>query len=127
MTTIVRQFDEFLHGRGLFALDARASNRIGILIVFVVLFGIASVSGLTIVRRYYAPLIKKSRLHRRMLMVWLVSYCFVGIQMSWVLRPFIGDPRQPVAFFRSGAWGNAYVVLANLITSSFKDAFSSTY
>jgi hypothetical protein len=38
-------------------------------------------------------------------------YAFVGIQMGWVLRPFIGQPGVPTTFFRPGAWGNAYVEL----------------
>jgi len=29
--------------------------------------------------------------------------------MGWVLRPFIGDPAKPTAYFREGAWGNAYI------------------
>ncbi len=43
-----------------------------------------------------------------MLYTWIVIYVFVGIQMGWVLRPFIGDPRTPVQFFREGSWSNAY-------------------
>ena len=35
--------------------------------------------------------------------------------MGWILRPFIGDPRAPIAFLRSDAWGNAYVVVIRLI------------
>ena len=41
--------------------------------------------------------------------------------MGWVLRPFIGDPSLPVAFFRQGAWGNAHVVVAGLIADVFKN------
>lgn len=73
--------------------------------------------------------------------VWLLLYAVVGAQMGWVLRPFIGDPDMPfeffgardanffidvlrpfigspnaaVAFFRFDAWGNAYVVLLQLV------------
>jgi hypothetical protein len=43
---------------------------------------------------------------------WLVIYAFVGIQMGWVLRPFVGVPGRPVTFFREGAWGNAYEEVA---------------
>jgi hypothetical protein len=50
-----------------------------------------------------------------MLRAWLVLYAFVGIQMGWVLRPFIGDPFGPVEFFRRGAWDNAYVIVARMI------------
>ena len=47
-----------------------------------------------------------------MLRAWLGVYAFVGIQMAWVLRPFIGQPGRPVTFFREDTWGNAYVILA---------------
>ena len=80
-----------------------------------VLFGVATVAAQVVVRRYYGPLIRRSPRHRQLVRFWFVLYAFVGIQMGWVLRPFIGDPNQPVAFFRSGAWGNAYVVLAGMI------------
>ena len=29
-----------------------------------------------------------------MLRTWIVIYVFVGIQMGWVPRPFIGDPKS---------------------------------
>lgn len=80
-----------------------------------VMFGVATAAAQVVVRRYYGPLIRRSSRHRLLLRFWFVLYAFVGIQMAWVLRPFIGDPHQPVEFFRSGAWGNAYVVLAHLI------------
>lgn len=79
------------------------------------MFGVATIAAQVVVRRYYAPLIRRSPRHRQLLRFWFLLYAFVGIQMGWVLRPFIGDPDIPVAFFRSGAWGNAYVVLARLI------------
>jgi hypothetical protein len=44
-----------------------------------------------------------------MLRGWLIIYAFVGIQLGYLLRPFIGDPTQPVAFFRADSWGNAYI------------------
>ena len=50
-----------------------------------------------------------------MLWTWLAIYIFVGIQMAWTLRPFIGDPGLPVQFFREHSWGNAYEVVAQLI------------
>ena len=79
------------------------------------MFGVASFAAQVVVRRYYGPLIRRSTRHRQLLRVWLLLYVFVGIQMAWVLRPFIGDPRLPVAFFRAEAWGNAYVVVARLV------------
>jgi hypothetical protein len=81
------------------------------------MFAVASVSGLIVMRRYYRPLIQRESAHRTMLLAWLFFYVFVGIQMSWVLRPFVGDPHLPVTFFRQEAWGNAYVVVGELIAS----------
>ncbi|NQT52090.1 hypothetical protein HQ576_08565, partial [bacterium] len=81
-----------------------------------VMFATASLSAQVVVRRYYRPLIRREPRHRLMLHVWFFFYIFVGIQMGWVLRPFIGDPNSPVVFFRGGAWGNAYVVVGRLIS-----------
>lgn len=80
-----------------------------------VMFGVASVAAQGLLRRWYAPLIARNPRHRLLLRVWLVIYAFVGVQMAWVLRPFIGDPSQPTRFFRSGAWGNAYVEVARMV------------
>ncbi len=76
-----------------------------------VMFAVASLAAQWVLRRRYVPLIARNPAHRVMLRVWLVMYAFVGIQMGWVLRPFIGQPDQPVTFFREDAWGNAYVVI----------------
>jgi hypothetical protein len=80
-----------------------------------IFFGVASVAGHTTLRRMYRPLIAADSRHRRMYVVWLVLYVFVGIQMGWVLRPFIGSPDLPVQFFRRDAWSNAYMVVWDLI------------
>ena len=50
-----------------------------------------------------------------MLRLWVGVYAFVGIQMGWVLRPFVGDVNAPTTFFRESAWGNAYVVVAETV------------
>ena len=79
------------------------------------MFAVASFSAQVILRYHYGPLVRKNAHHRWMLRGWLVVYAFVGIQMGWVLRPFIGDPASPVQFFRPEAWGNAYVVVFGLL------------
>jgi hypothetical protein len=46
---------------------------------------------------------------RRILAAWLTGNMFLGCQLSWLLRPFIGSPGLPVEFFRSDAFqGNFY-------------------
>jgi hypothetical protein len=50
-----------------------------------------------------------------MLRAWLFVYAFVGIQMAWIPRPFIGDPYAPPQFFREDSRGNAYRVVGRLL------------
>lgn len=33
--------------------------------------------------------------------IWAVIFALVGMQMSWVLRPFVGEPTQPFALLRA--------------------------
>lgn len=79
------------------------------------MFAVASFSAQFILRRLYGPLIQRDPRHRLMLRLWLVIYVFVGIQMGWVLRPFVGSPLTDPRFFREGAFTNAYVVVGKLI------------
>lgn len=79
------------------------------------LFGVAAFGGQVLLRRFYRPLIAQDARHRQMLRLWGIVYAFVGIQMGWILRPFVGDPGRPVEFFREDTWGNAYVILFTLI------------
>lgn len=45
----------------------------------------------------------------RVFCAWLIGNLFLGTQLSWVLRPFIGSPALPVEFFRTTALhGNFY-------------------
>lgn len=84
-----------------------------------VMFGAASLAAQIILRRYYAPLIARNPRHRVLLRSWLGLYAFVGIQMGWILRPFIGYPGMEVQFFRSDTWGNAYLIVGESIWHLF--------
>jgi hypothetical protein len=79
------------------------------------MFAVASFSAQWMLRRDYRPLIHSNPKHRWMLRAWIVIYVFVGIQMGWVLRPFIGNPDAAVEFFREGSWSNAYEVVIQMI------------
>ena len=81
------------------------------------LFGLASVSSQLSLRRMYQPLVQRDRLHRVMLWGWSLVYAFVGIQMGWILRPFVGQPGGEVTFIRSDTWGNAYLKVFGLLRS----------
>jgi hypothetical protein len=46
---------------------------------------------------------------RRVLLAWLAGNFFLGSQVSWILRPFIGSPDLAVQFVRDNAFhGNFY-------------------
>jgi len=79
------------------------------------MFAVASITAQFWLRRHYAVLIARDIRHRTLLRLWLLLYAFVGIQMGWVLRPFIGDPGSSVQFFRADSWGNAYVILSQML------------
>ena len=81
------------------------------------MFAVATFAAQWLLRRFYRPLLLRQPRHRWLLRAWLVIYTFVGIQMAWVLRPFIGNPQQVVQFFRDDSWSNAYVVVVRLVWS----------
>jgi len=83
-------------------------------------FALATVAGQIALRRSYRHLIALHPSHRTMLRIWMATYCFVGIQMAWVLRPFVGNPQAQPHFFREGAWSNAYVFVGRLIWNAVK-------
>lgn len=46
---------------------------------------------------------------RRVLFAWLAGNLFLGSQLTWIARPFIGSPQLPVVFLRDTAFqGNFY-------------------
>ncbi|WP_165244407.1 hypothetical protein [Paludisphaera soli] len=79
------------------------------------MFATASFGAQALLRRNYRELIAGNPLHGPMLRAWLVLYVFVGIQMGWILRPFIGEPTRPTQFFREEGWSNAYVVVMEMV------------
>ena len=79
------------------------------------MFAVASGAGQILLRAHYKPLIARNPRHLLLLRSWLVVYAFVGIQMGWMLRPFVGSPGEPVQFFRDETWGNAYVIVVGKI------------
>lgn len=79
------------------------------------MFTLASLAAHQVLLRRYRPLIAVRPRHRWMLRIWLVSYAFVGIQMGWTLRPFIGSPGGQAVFLRWTELDNAYVTVFKMI------------
>lgn len=47
-------------------------------------------------------------LARRVLFAWLTGNLFLGSQLCWILRPFIGSPELPVEFWRQTAFQGSF-------------------
>lgn len=78
-------------------------------------FAVATLAGHLVMFRYYRSLMQRHRYHWIAFYAWLAMYTFVGIQMGWTLRPFVGSPDMPTTFLRAEPFSNAYVVVARLI------------
>lgn len=87
------------------------------------MFALATLAAHFVIRRYYRPLVARNRNHAIVLVLWGALYVFVGIQMGWTLRPFIGQPGMATTFFREGAFTNAYVEVAQLVGGAVRGVF----
>ena len=58
----------------------------------------------------------------RVLCAWLASNLFLGSQLSWILRPFIGSPLLPVEFVRKAAFhGNFFEAVLHSLRQIFNN------
>jgi hypothetical protein len=94
------------------ALDAGANNSIthaGILQLLVAAIAFAGVAANLRLYQLLRSLAGASRVAWRVMLAWLAGNLFLGSQLSWILRPFIGAPDLPVQFLRATAFeGNFY-------------------
>lgn len=58
----------------------------------------------------------------RVLFAWLAGNLFLGSQLAWILRPFIGSPDLPVEFFRGAVLaGNFFENVLHALLQIFND------
>ena len=50
----------------------------------------------------------------KLIKAWLFLYGFVGSQLGWTLRPFVGSPDEPFALFRE-IESNFYIQVVKII------------
>ncbi len=78
-------------------------------VTHVVLIAFAGVTGNLRLVQLLRELSGKAATARRVLVAWLAGNLFLGSQLTWILRPFIGSPNLPVEFLRPNALdGNFY-------------------
>jgi len=51
--------------------------------------------------------------------IWVIIFAFVGLQLSWNLRPFIGYKGMPTQLFRDDTQGNIYSTIFKSVGSLF--------
>ncbi|MEO5803646.1 MAG: hypothetical protein ABIR24_08950 [Verrucomicrobiota bacterium] len=57
---------------------------------------------------------------RKILFAWLAGNLFLGSQLSWILRPFIGAPHLPIQFLRPNAFqGSFYETVFHALRNLF--------
>ena len=71
----------------------------------VTIFAISGAMGLVFLKQGFENSVdaenEQGRGSRRLLFVlWMLLYGFVGTQMAWTLRPFMGAPNEPFMLFR---------------------------
>lgn len=71
-----------------------------ILMTHIVILALAGVGGNTALLRGLRRVVRPRCPARGLFLAWLIPFAFVGCQMSWILRPFVGSPFYPVAFMR---------------------------
>ena len=78
-------------------------------LVDVIVIAFAGIAGNVRLFQLLAQLGGSRRIARRVFVAWLAGNLFLGSQLTWIARPFIGSPQLPVAFLRDGALrGNFY-------------------
>ena len=84
----------------------------------IIIFAGCALYGWIMMGRFYRPLVASNPMHARLFKIWILQFVFVAIQLSWVLRPFIGKTSRPTSFIRDEAWGNAYLEIGQLVFRS---------
>ena len=74
-----------------------------LLLTLVATISFAGVMANVRLRQLLQQLSGSPRVARRVLLAWLTGNLFLGSQISWILRPFVGSPGLPVAFLRDDA------------------------
>jgi hypothetical protein len=100
------------------ALQERTYSLILLANVAVVAF--AGTAGNARLLQVLARLAGSQAVARRVLIAWLAGNLFLGSQLSWILRPFIGSPNLPVEFLRPAAFhGNFYESVFHSVVQIF--------
>jgi hypothetical protein len=92
-----------------------------ILLAHVSVIGLAGVAGNARLLQLLSLLGGSRRIASRVMFAWLSGNLFLGSQLAWLLRPFIGSPNLPVEFLRRNAFhGNFYEAVLHSLRQIFQ-------
>ena len=90
------------------------------LLLNIVVLGFTGVVGVRFFHKSMLALVAKeqedstSPNRHKLIKAWLLLYGFVGSQLGWTLRPFVGSPGEPFALFRE-IESNFYVQVVKIV------------
>jgi hypothetical protein len=86
-----------------------SATHAGVLLLLVVTIAFAGIAANLRLLQLLRDLAGQRAAAWRVLLAWLAGNLFLGSQLSWIMRPFIGNPDLPVQFLRDNAFnGNFY-------------------
>jgi hypothetical protein len=89
-------------------------------LLHVVVIAFAGIAGNVRLFQLLQQLAGNRRVAQRVLVAWLAVNLFLGSQLTWIARPFIGAPQLPVVFLREGALqGNFFENVSGTVASLF--------
>lgn len=86
-------------------------------LLHVAVMGFSGIWAMTALWHGLREMCEKSNLYPknaiRILQLWILVFGFVGTQMAWSLRPFVGNPTEPFEIVRGNQEGNFYQAVAS--------------
>ena len=105
----------------LFQLSGSSYNFIQLL--HVAIFAFSGVFGMRVVLESLTHACENQQVYPKIgltvFKVWVIIFAFVGLQLSWNLRPFIGTKEMPFQLFRTESQGNVYATIFKSLGSLF--------
>ena len=85
-----------------FTLTTSRQGYTFLVLMHVIVFGASAVASLAVIALVFRATAAHAgrRLQPHVVLAWGVLYAFVGTQMSWVLRPWVGSLSEPYAILR---------------------------
>jgi len=85
-----------------------STTHAGVLLLLVVTIAFAGIAANLRLLQLLRDLAGQRAAAWRVLLAWLAGNLFLGSQLSWIMRPFIGSPGLPVQFLRDDAFNGNF-------------------